>query len=168
MSLLIDGLSTSRIDRSTGGTTLVSASFLRSSFPGRSSGPFAITLRTVDGRNLTVVLACQVSSRINVDVVLALDWKASLRECMLGLGQPVPTSFDPWALLSASGTFKVSTNHNLHLPIHAVPEIGALAPTHTHPCTSTNPTCRDIDLPIHNSTRCRSSCSDSHTALFEP
>jgi hypothetical protein len=38
---------------------------------------------------------------------------------MLALCQPVPASFDPWALLSASGTFKVPTTCNLDLPILA-------------------------------------------------
>jgi hypothetical protein len=49
---------------------------------------------------LTVVLPCQIFLRIDLDIVLALDWRASLCICMLGFSQPVPTSFDPWVLLS--------------------------------------------------------------------
>ncbi|KAJ7736417.1 hypothetical protein B0H16DRAFT_1891922 [Mycena metata] len=99
MSLLIDGVPTTNIGRSSGSLTQISAAFLRSALPHRNPNSlFAITLRTED-TPFTVLLACQVSSRIGPDIVLALDWKASVRECMLGFGLNVPTSFDPATLL---------------------------------------------------------------------
>jgi hypothetical protein len=96
-----------------------------------------------------MVLPCQILSRINLGIVLALDWNASLCECMLGLGQPVLTSFGPWALLSGSDTFKAPTNRKPDLTIHTVPEIVALAPTHTPSYVYKPPSYRNINLPIH-------------------
>lgn len=107
MSLLVDGILASKVARSLGSTTLLSASYVHTVFPGRrpAAAPFALTLRTSGLDALTVVLACQISSRIDSDVVLGLDWKAALRELLLALGSDVPATFDPWTLFLPLGEF---------------------------------------------------------------
>jgi hypothetical protein len=107
MSLLVDGILASNVARSLGSTTLLSASYVHTVFPGRrpAAAPFALTLRTPGFDALTVVLACQISSRIDSDVILGLDWKAALRELLLALGSDVPATFDPWTLFLPLGEF---------------------------------------------------------------
>ncbi|KAK7029123.1 hypothetical protein R3P38DRAFT_2775711 [Favolaschia claudopus] len=103
MSLLIDGTPTFNIARSQGPTTLVSSFFVQTYFLGRqasSSGSFALTLNSRDHGPLTVVLSCRISSGLEFDVVLALDWKSHLRDLLLHFGHRVPAAFDPWSMLS--------------------------------------------------------------------
>jgi hypothetical protein len=104
MSILIDGILASSVARSSGSTTLISASYVRTAFPRRpAAAPFALTLHTLDRGALTVVLPCRISSHTDSDIILGLDWKAALRELLLGLGFPVPATFDPWALFLPLG-----------------------------------------------------------------
>jgi hypothetical protein len=108
MSILIDGILASSVARSRGSTTLISASYVRTAFPRRpAAAPFALTLHTLDrgalSKSLTVVLPCRISSHTDSDIILGLDWKAALRELLLGLGFPVPATFDPWALFLPLG-----------------------------------------------------------------
>ncbi|KAK6978106.1 hypothetical protein R3P38DRAFT_3376828, partial [Favolaschia claudopus] len=103
MSLLIDGNCTFNIARSQGPTTLVSSFFVQTYIPRRranSLAPFALTLNTVDRGPLTVVLSCQISSSLEYDIVLALDWKSQLRDLLLYSGYSVPAAFDPWSMIS--------------------------------------------------------------------
>jgi hypothetical protein len=104
MSILIDGILTSSVARGSGSTTLISASYVRTAFPRRpAAAPFVLTLHTLDRGALTVVLPCRISSQIDSDIILGLDWKAALRELLLGLGFPVPATFNPWALFLPLG-----------------------------------------------------------------
>ncbi|KAJ7860936.1 hypothetical protein B0H13DRAFT_2282534 [Mycena leptocephala] len=64
--------------------------------PGRSrNGFYPITLVAAGGDNLTVVLRCAVAYE-GPDIVLGLDWKASIRELLVSLGRPILPGFDPF------------------------------------------------------------------------
>ncbi|KAK6997518.1 hypothetical protein R3P38DRAFT_1891555 [Favolaschia claudopus] len=110
MSLLIDGIPTFRIARSQGSRTLLSSAFVAAHFPGRRLGsPFALTLKTAEHTSLTVMLACVMSPGLDHDVVLALDWKAHLRDLLLSLGERVPAAFDPWSMVLGPGKLSLGS-----------------------------------------------------------
>ncbi|KAK7019296.1 hypothetical protein R3P38DRAFT_3359353, partial [Favolaschia claudopus] len=126
MSLLIDGNCTFNIARSQGPTTLVSSFFVQTYIPRRranSLAPFALTLNTVDRGPLTVVLSCQISSSLEYDIVLALDWKSQLRDLLLYSGYSVPAAFDPWSMISGfvasvdAGVSEASLNLSVSLDL---------------------------------------------------
>jgi hypothetical protein len=65
--------------------TTISRYFVSALTPGRSRNGFCpITLVAAGGDNLTVVLRCAVAYE-GPDIVLGLDWKASIRELLAGL-----------------------------------------------------------------------------------
>ncbi|KAK7012829.1 hypothetical protein R3P38DRAFT_3015367, partial [Favolaschia claudopus] len=98
MSLLINGILASRVGRSAGSTTQISTAFVNTHLVGKAArSPFALTLQTAGRDPLTVILACDISQDLAFDIVLAVDWKANLRELLLSLGDTVPAAFDPWA-----------------------------------------------------------------------
>ncbi|KAK7029997.1 hypothetical protein R3P38DRAFT_2932803 [Favolaschia claudopus] len=105
MSLLINGTLASRVGRSAGPTTQISAAFVNTHLVGKAArSPFALTLQTAGRDSLTVILACDISQHLAFDIVLAIDWKAHLRELLLSLGDNVPAAFDPWATFLPSTT----------------------------------------------------------------
>ncbi|KAK7042001.1 hypothetical protein R3P38DRAFT_2888061 [Favolaschia claudopus] len=109
MSLLINGIPASRIARSEGPKTLISASYAQEHFPSRPANSlWALTLCIAHRDPLTVVFPCRISPSLEFDVVLALDWKAHLRDLLLSQGGYVSAAFDPWAMISGVGELFVS------------------------------------------------------------
>jgi hypothetical protein len=121
MSLRVNGVSCSAVIRSMSSQTCVSAAFF-ASLPPRFSrnGLDAITL-TAAGESLTVLLRCAVLPGGSLpglpDLVLGLDWKASIRELLLSMGRPIPPAFDPFQYYLGNGTssFVLKLNKNAHI-----------------------------------------------------
>ncbi|KAJ6582383.1 hypothetical protein B0H19DRAFT_1229360 [Mycena capillaripes] len=91
MSILVEGAYTSRLlTSSVSPVTVVSSAFIRSRLPPSQSRTFALTINGGTHGSFTAVLPCFVSPHLAVDVCLGLDWKASVREWLIGLGQ-LPT-----------------------------------------------------------------------------
>ncbi|KAJ7821651.1 hypothetical protein B0H13DRAFT_2681979 [Mycena leptocephala] len=94
MSLSVDGVLCSTVFRSSSPVTTISRYFVSALTPGHSrNGFYPITLVAAGGDNLTVVLRCAVAYE-GPDIVLGLDWKASIRELLAG--SAYSTRFDPF------------------------------------------------------------------------
>ncbi|KAJ7825464.1 hypothetical protein B0H13DRAFT_2290717 [Mycena leptocephala] len=90
MSLSVDGVLCSTVFRSSS----VSRYFVSALMPGHSrNGFYSITLVVPGGDNL--ILRCAVAYE-GPDIVLGLDWKASIRELLVSLGRPILPGFDPF------------------------------------------------------------------------
>ncbi|KAJ6544387.1 hypothetical protein B0H19DRAFT_1309833 [Mycena capillaripes] len=88
MSILVNGVYTSRLyTSSVSPVTVVSSAFVRSRLPPGQSRTFALTINGGIHGSFTAVLPCFVSPHLAVDICLGLDWKASVREWLIGLGQ---------------------------------------------------------------------------------
>ncbi|KAJ6619347.1 hypothetical protein B0H10DRAFT_2189063 [Mycena sp. CBHHK59/15] len=89
MSILVNGVHTSRVLTSTvSPVTVLSSDFVRSRFPLWPSSRFALTVNGGPHGSFTTELACFISPHLSVDICLGLDWKAMMREWLIGLGQP--------------------------------------------------------------------------------
>jgi hypothetical protein len=103
MSLSVDGVLCSTVFRSSSPVTTISRYFVSALTSGRSrNGFYPITLVAAGGDNLTVVLRCAVAYE-GPDLVLGLDWKASIRELLVSLGRPILPGFDPFQAYLGSG-----------------------------------------------------------------
>ncbi|KAJ6505902.1 hypothetical protein C8R47DRAFT_1102763, partial [Mycena vitilis] len=81
-----NGLHTSRVYTSDfSPTTVLSASF--AALLDQSHTRFALTVNGGPRGSFTVVLPCFISPHLAVDICLGLDWKASVREWLIGLGE---------------------------------------------------------------------------------
>ncbi|KAJ6452724.1 hypothetical protein C8R47DRAFT_1168849 [Mycena vitilis] len=86
MSILVNGLHTSRVYTSDfSPTTVLSASF--AALLDQSRTRFALTVNGGPRGSFTAVLPCFISPHLAVDICLGLDWKASVREWLIGLGE---------------------------------------------------------------------------------
>ncbi|KAJ6470225.1 hypothetical protein C8R47DRAFT_1149068, partial [Mycena vitilis] len=85
-SILVNGLHTSRVYTSDfSPTTVLSASF--AALLDQSCTRFALTVNGGPRGSFTAVLPCFISPHLAVDICLGLDWKASVREWLIGLGE---------------------------------------------------------------------------------
>ena len=105
MSLFVNGVSCSAVVRTESPQTAVFA-LLASLPPGRSRGGYEAITVTDAGESLTVLLRCAVfrSRQRDPDLVLGLDWKASMRESLLSMGWSLPAGSDPFQFYLGAGT----------------------------------------------------------------
>ncbi|KAJ6487430.1 hypothetical protein C8R47DRAFT_513094, partial [Mycena vitilis] len=96
MSVLVSGVYTSSVATSLSSpATVLSSEFVRARLQvPPHSRPFAFTVNGGPHGSFTTELFCTVSPGLPTDVCLGLDWKAGVREWMIGLGLPPPIGFD--------------------------------------------------------------------------
>jgi hypothetical protein len=148
--------------RSSSPVATISRYFVSALTPGRSRNRFyPITLVAAGGDNLTVVLRCAVAYE-GPDIVLGLDWKASIRELLVSLGWPILPGFDPFQAYLGSGASFLCFVCFFCLLFVAVPQDGLiLSPSPAAEAHSLSPASQLLELnpefctPINVPTRVR-------------
>ncbi|KAJ7825945.1 hypothetical protein B0H13DRAFT_2374706 [Mycena leptocephala] len=97
MSILVDGIYTANVTISPlSAVTVLSTAFVRSQLPHQrqQSSRFGLTINGGPCGSFTVGLDCSVSPHLSSDICLGLDWKASVREWLISLGERPTSGFE--------------------------------------------------------------------------
>ncbi|KAJ7875088.1 hypothetical protein B0H13DRAFT_1894294 [Mycena leptocephala] len=122
MSILVNSLYTCCVSTSPLlPVTVLSSAFLHSHFPRHRSRRFALTINGGPHGSFTAELECSISSSQSVDVCLGLDWKASVREWLIGLGLPPTNDFGPLQAVDPSTEGCPVTSAQVVIPSRVYP-----------------------------------------------
>ncbi|KAJ7939292.1 hypothetical protein B0H13DRAFT_1851024 [Mycena leptocephala] len=122
MSILVNGLYTCCVSTSPLlPVTVLSSAFLHSHFPRHRSRRFALTINGGPHGSFTAELECSISSSQSVDICLGLDWKASVREWLIGLGLPPTNDFGPLQAVDPSTEGCPVTSAQVVIPSRVYP-----------------------------------------------
>ncbi|KAJ6496604.1 hypothetical protein C8R47DRAFT_1114766 [Mycena vitilis] len=127
MSILVRGVYTSSVYTSDVSPVTVISEAFRSRLPLVRSSGFALTVNGGPNGSFTTVLPCFVSPHLSVDICLGLDWKAGVREWLIGLGLNPATYLSylsaaaPCSSAIAPTTSRVAStvDHAMNGPINA-------------------------------------------------
>jgi hypothetical protein len=84
--MLVAGIYTSLVAMSRCPATAISSAFINRIAPNRQNNLLPLTVNGGPHGSFTAVLECSVHQDLAVDVSLGLDWTASVREWLIGLG----------------------------------------------------------------------------------
>ncbi|KAJ7939174.1 hypothetical protein B0H13DRAFT_1850909 [Mycena leptocephala] len=143
MSILVDGIYTANVTISPlSAVTILSTAFVRSQLPHRrqQSSRFGLAINGGPCGSFTVGLDCSVSPHLSSDICLGLDWKASVREWLISLGERPTSGFESKYLKALDPVATV-----LHLcPQDTV--LGSVTPSVTVNNTSSDPRAPQVPL----------------------
>lgn len=99
-TITINGLAATVLGYQVSARTLISSRFL-GTLNNPNHSRLLITTSVPGFSSCSTVLACDISSAIESDVVLGLDWAAHLRDSFLALGYCLGDTFNSWTFFSA-------------------------------------------------------------------